>query len=324
MTSNLLCIQRTASSYSLLNTTFIFIDQYVQGNQLICLNYDYNFQQTKYCGDNGKSLIKLPYLDEGLIKFNFEVFEYSFSTELIIESYEQQYYIVPSSAESVLEYEVPISSPCFGSILSNEMDIGFNYLLFESASMEIPFDVKALFQFTVLPPNKELKATNIEPASWFYELTPRVQFDTESPYAIEGVTSFGYIEYVLNASQIELERVHSDVWKHTPLPPPAALETTDQSKSPSRICIWGSNKMDGQKMIWLQQVQHLSPADFAFTWILTTNIDDDSANTPYNTLKGLPNVVIQKTPFNENPIPLDSLEEDPLDGSPPVSLFWVR
>ena len=323
MTSTLLCIQRTASSYSLLDTTFISVDRCIKENQLICLNYDYNFQQTKHCGDKGKNLIKLPYkLDEGLVKFNIELFEYTFSTELILESYEQQYYIVPSSAESVLEYEVPISRPCFGSILSNEMDIGFTSMTFESAYMEISFDVKALFQFTVLPPNKELKASNIEPASWFYEFTPKVKFSSDND--IEGVTSFGYIEYVLNASQIELERVHSDVWKHTPLPPPAALETTDQSKSPSRICIWGSNKMDGQKMIWLQQVQHLSPADFAFTWILTTNIDDDSANTPYNTLKGLPNVVIQKTPFNENPIPLDSLEEDPLDGSPPVSLFWVR
>jgi hypothetical protein len=54
-------------------------------------------------------------------------------------------------------------------------------------------------------------------------------------------------------------------------------DNSDQNNA--TICIWGSNHMDGQKNIWLQQIEQLtnqavsanSSVKYSFTWILTTD-----------------------------------------------------
>jgi hypothetical protein len=42
-------------------------------------------------------------------------------------------------------------------------------------------------------------------------------------------------------------------------------------KDTINICIWGSNKLDGQKSIWIQQVEKMNGpgSGFRFTWIMT-------------------------------------------------------
>ena len=90
------------------------------------------------------------------------------------------------------------------------------------------------------------------------------------------------------------------------------------------LCIWASNKLDGQKSIWLQQVKYLDPSrsKFSFTWILTTDVTNNQSNTVLHQLNQL-NVTVVATPFNNNPISIDSLSEDPLDGTLPASEVWV-
>jgi hypothetical protein len=45
--------------------------------------------------------------------------------------------------------------------------------------------------------------------------------------------------------------------------------TTNTSDSRVNVCIWSSDTLDGQKRIWLQQLEHLDARRFRFTWLLT-------------------------------------------------------
>ena len=78
--------------------------------------------------------------------------------------------------------------------------------------------------------------------------------------------------------------------KNTPTPTPTrnttttttTNPTTPPAPTPTNICIWGSNKQDGQKEIWLRQILLLprlglgaGMGGFRFTYILTR---DDSVN----------------------------------------------
>lgn len=125
------------------------------------------------------------------------------------------------------------------------------------------------------------------------------------------------------------------------------------------ICIWGSDRMDGQKQIWIQQIQHLNPQKFTFVWFLYSkdvkvdengkiippeNIPEDSASSSMpssasgsgnsnshttrttksktiliSCLTTLDNVRVVHNPFSSTNIPYEDMKAPLDDGSEP---FW--
>ena len=97
-----------------------------------------------------------------------------------------------------------------------------------------------------------------------------------------------------------------------------------------RVCIWGSDRLDGQKAIWLQQMRHLDSTEFAFTYILITPPvynDDSTPGTTAGTgsrisdsmsarLRLLPHVKAVRASYYSQPVPVEQLRERPGEGEP--------
>ena len=136
---------------------------------------------------------------------------------------------------------------------------------------------------------KPLGDGSIEPGSWFLTVLPLLSME-----AIQNGTmalpSFGYIEFVLEQQQLISERVFSILPQRKPQnkilvngiepqqkkvihEPEAETETEayhgSTAKKNTNICIWASNKSDGQKSIYLQQMQDL-PSSFSFVYFMSS------------------------------------------------------
>jgi len=119
-------------------------------------------------------------------------------------------------------------------------------------------------------------ASAVEPGSWFVRMTPK-HLDGRMGY-----TTAGYIEYVLNNTEMQKHRritTRTEKEKKiAALMKQKARETkqvhldgsTLPTTHPLHVCIWGSNHMDGQKNIWMQQIARMDRTLFSFTWIMTT------------------------------------------------------
>lgn len=72
-------------------------------------------------------------------------------------------------------------------------------------------------------------------------------------------------------------------------------------------------------------MKHLDPTHerFSVTWVLTSDVTNEGPHTVLNQLRLL-NAKVVVTLFHDSPIMIDSLSEDPLDGTPPASALWVR
>lgn len=147
----------------------------------------------------------------------------------------------------------------------------------------------------------------LEPGSYFFSLKP---LSVSGDY---GFAAQGYAEVVLSPNEIQKHRRFSDyyydriawyrgVTEKTNQKPSKnqKLDSSFTSNSPStRICFWGSNSMDGQKQIWLQQMKHLNSKDFQFTWVSTERITDTllSHSSIHDHLIHLPYVKVVASPF---------------------------
>lgn len=93
---------------------------------------------------------------------------------------------------------------------------------------------------------------------------------------------------------------------------------------PIHICIWGSNKLDGQKSIWINQVQHLtkhsSSTAYNFTWILTSNSSGVGTLKVLSELTSPPQII--SSPFENFGINKEDLFQSPGDGTPPFFELW--
>ena len=96
-----------------------------------------------------------------------------------------------------------------------------------------------------------------------------------------------------------------------------------------RVCIWGSDKLDGQKAIWLQQMRHLDSTEFAFTYILITPPVDNKTTTGTTAgtgsrasdsmsarLRQLPHVKVVRASYYSQQVPVEQLRERPGEGEP--------
>jgi hypothetical protein len=282
-----------------------------------------------------------------------------------------------------MNYETPLLdvvdliSPPFGAILHGQLSVRFLHHEHEESATtskplaglpEVEFNVLGIMQNTFDRTAQTIESTSgvIEPASWFFQLAPKVTFEIDSVSAgavddglvgvLYGYPTYGYIEFVLSDEEIAANRLynpHSHSSSHSsphssssatrPLlldsnhfatPPPEAAEIgfsheesgVHSKPSTIRICIWGSNVMDGQKQIWLQQIESMQGARFAFTWILSlpegqqlshaegghANPDlFDSYNSVLKRLVALPHCRVVDSPFNGFSLKVEELLEAP-------------
>jgi glycosyltransferase involved in cell wall biosynthesis len=243
----------------------------------------------------------------------------------------------------------------------------------------IEFDTRNVADTTVSTETTYIEVRNVEPASWFITGTPvypteipdvdliNAMYNTDvkllttaeetSENLVRAYPFRSLIEHTLSPSQILANRKHSDVWKQYKREMEARSDSGKSTRSNTssndligkpthdkNVCIWGSNKLDGQKSIWIHQVEHMSSIeDMRFTWVLTVDSNDDGNlggnheglppvdafvrnGTVMSRLRELPLVAgklaVELTPYYKMALTLEGLEERPNDGSPPCSELW--
>ena len=184
---------------------------------------------------------------------------------------------------------------------------------------------------------------------------------------LRGYRTYGYIEFVLSEQDIATQRryvttaarVVRSIANSSGDGVYAAELSSDKSKQSQRsdgvekmtktsaqqmpnnknktnICIWSSNKMDGQKSIWLQQIEHLQVEKYHFTWLLTiadgyTIQDHVAANGSaatalykkvWDTFARRGNGRIVDSPFNKVGLNTTALNIPPNDGRPSAAEVW--
>ena len=350
----------------------------------------------------------------------------------ILEVFNRRIHLIPIDRidfEGIME----ITQPAFGSIIANDLYIEVEYhnlttltnqvqqeILVSSSNNRIPNSINRIidglqFQFNtigIIQDNypgelRHLSSANIEPASWFYTITPIISSLNEhnKENLQYGYPTFGYIEFILTSQQIALHRrfvstgvggsgtvndsrytlqnvlsnlehsisnvdsveestttsstggsstsgsssnkdqsnaINNKLHKTTSTT--TTTTTTSTNKELVNVCIWSSNTMDGQKRIWLDQIEHLDREKFKFTWILslqdgltTADLLSTEHNDTLNTLKYSKNNVFNNinqlfskrkngrvvdSPYNSVMLGIEALEMDPGDGRPSLSQIW--
>ncbi len=161
----------------------------------------------------------------------------------------------------------------------------------------------------------------VEPASWFYSLIPKFKYqESENTNAtlLNGYPSFGYIEFTLNNADIHKERLYTTDWKQPDAT--SSPKTVGPAPEEKTICIWGSNSLDGQKRIWLSQLEHLVH-QFNLVYILTdkyqsinltdsNSIKDDTVTSLLLTSPQFTHVKLVESPYNGVSVTFDLLSTD--------------
>lgn len=94
------------------------------------------------------------------------------------------------------------------------------------------------------------------------------------------------------------------------------------------VCIWGSDKLDGQKSIWIQQVHHMNQIElkinvkYRFTWMLTSVPTENGVKKILLNLPNPPQIV--KSPFEEVSVFVETFDQIPGVFLFPVEklLYW--
>ena len=189
------------------------------------------------------------------------------------------------------------STPPYGSILSRRFLLQYhaNEVAKEQASF-VNFDVQGIYQGELDPLGSEVSTSGnpngwvqrgagmvgeeedrddldmesggqVEPASWFFTLQPALK---QAFLDIGGLSypSFGYLEFVLERYQILKGRVF-DLLGGSSGKAERGREETVVTTRPSTegkaegageevtVCLFSSHNMDGQKRIWLSQIEQL-------------------------------------------------------------------
>ena len=188
---------------------------------------------------------------------------------------------------------------------------------------------------------------DIEPASWFFSFLPQLL-----PAALQAggvaVPAVGYMEFVLPRTEIAAQRLYAapPTAAQAAAKPPEAkcvgdtchTSLREQNEAPINVCVWGSNVPDGQKRIYLQQMQSLPGRDFQFTYFMSsesalTAIDAEGAAQSLNdyeqkllalsqdTDPARPRVKVVRSPLVGFAIPHSALREPPASELPPDATY---
>ena len=110
---------------------------------------------------------------------------------------------------------------------------------------------------------------------------------------------------------------------------PVALWQKPPPQTRIGLCIWGSTKMDGQKQIWLHQLEYLDKSQFEFTWVVAdvgvsamdAGRSDTNNNAVLAKLANLSHVRLVESPYGD-PLSFEELMQKPNDGSPSAWEMW--
>eukprot|EP01038_Epipyxis_sp_PR26KG_P012844 gene12844-17218_t len=244
-----------------------------------------------------------------------------------------------------LQIQHTITYPSYGHITFQPLEIEFigDKNLF-SVCNESLFSVKGLHESRIASNSKIINSLGkaIEPSSWFYSITPIYQ-----PNEQYLIPSYGYIEFVLNSTDILENRrfnhhlnqnntFHKSYSNHNVF----SNNRNDiiiNTNEILNICIWGSNQVDGQKKIWFQQIEHMNPSHFRFSWTLSLldglkisdlkqqydrKLSSDRRANVFDYLQMFENVQVVDSPYNGYLLNLEYLEQTTDDGYPTAAEMW--
>lgn len=176
---------------------------------------------------------------------------------------------------------------------------------------------------------------DVEPGTFFFTIAP-----VHSAFNVSTVVlkNYGYMEFLMSKKRI-LEHRRFAIRQDAPAAKAVAIDVhgssgplqgiLGQSRRPRsekhtenasgkgrpiHVCIWGSSKLDGQKSIWINQVQHMNEQTFdgvryTFTWILTSNTTGPGTPEVLSDLPTPPQIL--SSPFENLGIDIDDLNQDP-------------
>ncbi len=186
------------------------------------------------------------------------------------------YGVLKLPSRPVVNAWINISSPINGAILMEEsiVDITFNPNFIPDGRDKVVISVEGVMEPLVRPVSSrhfQLSNSNgyAEPATWFIHMHPVLPSTTAFN---NGYINTIHIELVLKPETISRERrlinrnVRIGNQKEETL-----KDTKVKMNHELNICTWISPQMDGQKTIWLSQLQHM-PQNYRFTWILTDEL----------------------------------------------------
>lgn len=296
---------------------------------------------TTICQDPFLHIIQFPYDYIETEKVSFVDIKFLYESLDTNDDYES-FYIYNYSTIFDLNSFVWIESiyPQYGNVSSTTFLIEFlirvadntrefNELIYQP---HVKINIISMSEYILSMQYSRLSATDnseIDPGSWFIEYIPWNISDN----TIIGPITNNYIEFVLTPMQILNQRVFSleninsieDLQSNVCENDIILDEIVSSLQKPINICIWGSNSLDGQKRIWIEQIEQMNKTIFNFTWILSRYEDDSDYKKSHETidiLNGISFTNIIESPFNMISLSIDSLEEDPNDGSETISKTW--
>lgn len=251
---------------------------------------------------------------DAMNRINIPVTEYRqfVTVEILIQSLDSSivtFYVkkLDSSLNSnVLTSYVEPLIPEYSLILSGSLYLEFKYLSVLASQLtdhcHINFEIIGLQQTTLSILDRHMNSVGdnyMEPASWFIKYLPTCQdisSNTEKSI-MQSYESYSYIEYVLSPDEILKERKFPIESNAVNIP----IDYSSLSLRKYHICIWGSNMLDGQKSIWLNQIKHMNKSEFHFSYILSrTEVTELSNSTQIELiLRTLENLNLYQSPFND-------------------------
>ncbi|RYH01321.1 hypothetical protein EON65_48450, partial [archaeon] len=273
-------------------------------------------------------MLGIPKLLRGLVKVD----TVNMNSQFVTLSSSVTHYIKQLSEKPHFDTVPVIHYPLYGALSTSgfALDVETRGESFESWFMEVQdfmtFDLQGNSTYISSP------ETSIEPGSWFIVLLPRrfvVSAEGGGNWQF-GFPAHHYIEFVLTDDALRAQQLFIDhttdlglqhernqqlSWEGQ-IKAQFASGSGKQSdiihNNKTQVCVWGSNTMDGQKRIWLQQIAFMDPARFCFSWILTigsSTIQEEIAQNRSDTvlfqLLQMHNVHVVDSPFNNYSITPD-------------------
>ena len=233
-----LCLKpiQIAHSYSLLNITLLKLVRKlynIQSDSIISYKYCYEIDQEQYIKNeqicistssnyNNVNTIVLPYyLSEGYHGIWVSIY----NTNIIISRTRVEVFVYSNRNNDktaiVLDNHINITKPCYGAIIPDyTFDMKYIYSNQYNNTYDIQFEVISLLKTSLQPATTSAYVstayvTDLEPNTWFFELTSRInsvdvsrssEEGEKEVVVTDGMTEYGYIEFVLSPTDIVSRR----------------------------------------------------------------------------------------------------------------------
>lgn len=348
---DILCISDTGYFHQDFHVVDIFVPQLLEDEIAICVSE--RGLSSIFCDLDDINRLSVPTSTAALTVSTIDHAVFSAPNEISPQDahrknlYTKNYYLQSITARPTITAKVHILEPGYGSMTAESLQINYSVSI-SSNTMQfrrayVLFSVIGITSQEVPTDAETLRGREIEPASWFFTMTPKFdvatmhgnsniqsQFladpQTDDFVTVDGYISHGYMEFTLSPDKIQEHRVFPSLHKtssHGRYQKESTQSNANARKDPKILCIWGANRLDGQKQIWIQQIRHLNPRMFSFVWILSAGVEDTHKGTVRHMLSNnMTNVRLVVSPYYDIPLSLDLLDQSPDDGTAPASQVW--